>query len=137
MNKTNTPIALAPQAITSSTTTLGEIIDLADTEKHFFAVQLGVFTDGTYTFVIEHGNETNLSDAADVVEADQIRGNLYNTAIAPSGDKRVYIWELLSKFKRFARLKVISASVTSGTLIGATVVERRLKTSFDNDRNVA
>jgi len=134
VNKNNTKVALAAQAIASDTTTVGEIIDLQDVEMVDFVGLFGDFTDGTYAFLIEHGDESNLSDAAAVDPVNQIRGNLYNTAIVPV-DKQVVRFQLL-KFKRFARLSVISASTTSGTLLAASAELSMLRGSLDNDTNV-
>jgi len=136
VNTTNTKIAIPAQEIASDTTTLGEIIDLQDVEMITFAAAIADFTDGTYQFVIEHGEDSGLSDAADVDVTDQVRGNLYNTAIAPSADNRVYRFQLL-KFKRFARLKVISAGTTVGTFLSATAELMRLRGSLANAQNVA
>ena len=99
-----------------------------------FVAQFGDFTDGTYAFLIEHGDDSGLSDAAAVDPTDQIRGNLYNTAITPI-DNQVLRWQLL-KFKRFARLSVVSASTSTGTLLAASAELSRLRGSLANDTNV-
>ncbi len=136
MNKTKTVIGIAPQE-SGNATLVGAIVDLADTEKHVLVVTVGAHTDGTVQPKIEHGDEANLSDAADVSEADQIRGNLYNTAIVVSGANRIYRFELLSKFKRYHRAEVIIAGASADMGISAHWETMRLKTSLDNDQNVA
>lgn len=137
MNKTNIAIAIPP-ALVGDGAVVGEIVDLQGTSKHFLAVTVGAYTDGNITVKIEDGDAANLSDAADVDEATQIRGNLYNVAITPSAVNRVYYFELLSKFKRFARATVTGAGITGTSLgLSASFVERRLNDTFPNDRNVA
>lgn len=135
MNTNDNKAALAPQVISTDTTTLGEIVDLQNASKHKVAVQFGPVTDGDYQIVIEHGNDSGLSDAADVDATDQVRGNRYNEAIANAADKDVFEFELLRKFKRFARVKVISANTTVGALIAAQWVEWDLSNSKPNDKN--
>lgn len=135
MNKSQNIAALEPQVISTDTTTLGEIVDLHDGNKHKVAVQFGPVTDGDYQLVIEHGDDPGLSDAADVDATNQIRGNRYDEAIANAADKDIFEFELLRKFKRFARLKVISANTTSGTLIAAQWVLMDLSGSKPNNKN--
>lgn len=134
MNKDQNIVALAPQSITTDTTTVGEIVDLKGAAKHKFAVIFGVVTDGDYDFIIEHGDDAGLSDAADVDAATQIRGNLYNTPVTPLVNE-VYEFELLSKFKRFARLKVVSDNTSSGANIAAVASLMKLSGSMPNDKN--
>ena len=124
------------QAIATDTATNGEIIDLQDVGMVDFVAMIADFTDGDYAFKIQHGDDSGLSDAADVDATDQIRGNLYNEAITPSEDNRVYRWQLL-KFKRYARLVVTSDNTSTGTLLSASAELNDLRGSLNNDLNVA
>lgn len=137
MNKTNIAIAIPP-ALVGDGAVVGPIVDLQDTQKHFLAVTVGALVDGDITVLIEDGDDSGLSDAAAVDADTQIRGNLYGVAITPSAANRVYYFELLKKFKRYARVTITGANITGTSLgLSASFVERRLSDSFGNDRNVA
>lgn len=137
MNKTNVTIAIPP-ALVGDGAVVGPVVDLQGTEKHFLAVTVGAYTDGDITVLLEDGDDSGLSDAAAVTAADQVRGNLYNVAITPSAANRVYKFELLSKFKRYARATVTGANITGTSLgLSASFVERRLDSTDSNDSNVA
>ena len=82
MHNTKFPnVALDQQAITSDTTTVGNIIDIQQ-EPGFnsleFYIQSGVITDGAYAILLEHGDDPGLSDAAPVPD-DELT-NLESTA---------------------------------------------------------
>ncbi len=63
-NKVLQKVAFNTQAITTDTTTNGEIIDLAGFDSATFVLQAGTLTDGNYTTLIHEGDESDLSDAS-------------------------------------------------------------------------
>ena len=82
------------------------------------------YTDGTYVFSIEEGDDSALSDASAVVAA-QIIGDL--TAISPTaaavnGDKVQTIG--LFGTKRYIRVTVTASVVTTGAAIVVLVVQK-------------
>jgi len=135
MNTNDTKIALAPQAIAADQANVGEILDLASVEMIDIVSVIGAYAAGSFQLKIEHGDESDLSDAADVDAANQIRGNLYDTEITPSGANRVYRWQLL-KFKRYARITSTSANNADySQAVNAELSD--LRASLSNDSNVA
>lgn len=111
--------ALDQQAITSDITTVGEIIDTAGFEGLDMNVRSGVITDGSYTTIIEDGDESNLSDAAPV-SSDLIIGTL--PAFIASEDNVTKHFGSVSK-KRFQRISIVSTGTTSGGFFSATAVK--------------
>lgn len=66
--------ALAPQEIASDTTTVGAIIDTADYDGGVsIFMHSGTLVDGTYTPLLEEGDDSALSDASAVADADLYR----------------------------------------------------------------
>lgn len=102
--------ALNLQAISSNTTTVGNIIDTALFESIEWAIIAGTITDGAYALKIEHGDDSGLSDAADI-GSDDLLGTLTGLiATDDDGVKRVgYIGK-----KRYVRLSLVSTGVTTG-----------------------
>jgi len=131
LNKVESVLALSPQAITTDTTTNGEIIDMKGFESLLFIVASGTLTDGDYAFKIEHGADSGLSDAADV-PAELLVDNSadYHPANDAGGDvsfadsdddtvkEMAYIGE-----KRYVRLSLVSTSTSSGGTLGATAIK--------------
>ncbi len=115
-NNTTQVNALNNAAITSSTTTAGNIIDTKGYGACEFIAQLGVRTDGTYTLLLEEGNASNLSDAA-VVAADNRFGSL--TAMNASNQVARVGYRVGSK--RYVRLSIVSATVTTGVAAAGAV----------------
>ncbi len=111
--------ALDLAAITSDTTTPGEIIDSKGFEGLDFNIRSGTITDGAYTTTMEDGDESNLSDAAPV-DSDLIIGTL--PAFADSEDNVTKHVGYVGK-KRFARINIVSTGTTSGGFFAATAVK--------------
>lgn len=108
--------ALDVSAISTDTTTAGNIIDMQGYGSVEFVIQSGTLTDGTYTVLIEEGDDSGLSDAAAVADADLLGTEASASFIATEDDtvKKVgYIGN-----KRYVRLSLVSASTsTGGTLV--------------------
>jgi hypothetical protein len=103
-------VALDSQDITTNTTTVGNIIDTKGFESIEFHVQSGVITDGTYTLILEEGDDSGLSDVA-VVPADEVLGVL--TGFVAADDNATKRVGSIGK-KRFQRLSILSAGTSTG-----------------------
>ena len=112
-------VALDPQAITSDTTTIGNIIDVKGFESFEYLIHSREITDGAYTLKVEDGDDSGLSDAADVA-SELVLGAL--TGFIAADDNAVKRVGVISK-KQFQRLSLVSTGTTSGgDSFGAIVV---------------
>ena len=104
-------------AISTDTTTAGEIIDTAGFEALEFYLISGTVTDGAYAVSLQHGDDASLSDAA-AVSADETLGNADFAAADDDAAKRIgYIGK-----RRYVRLSIVSTSTSTGGTIGAVAV---------------
>jgi hypothetical protein len=110
-------VALDAAAISTNTTTVGNIIDTKGFESIEFHVISGTITDGTYTLVLEEGDDSGLSDAA-VVPADEVLGVL--TGFVAADDDATLRVGSIGK-KRFQRLSILSAGTSTGVDFMAAV----------------
>lgn len=114
-------VALNTAAISSSTTTAGNIIDTQGFNALTFILSVGARTDGTYTPLIEEGDDSGLSDAAAVADSDLVGTEAGAVISAANTVKKIgYVGS-----KRYVRLSVVSTSVTSGATVGATAIKGR------------
>lgn len=113
--------ALDTQAITTDTTTAGDIIDTAGYSSLLFAIQSGTLTDGTYTVLIEEGDDSGLSDAAAVADAD-LTNTESSASFAATDDNTVTKIGYVGS-KRYVRLSLVSASTSSGGTLGAIAIQ--------------
>ena len=103
--------------ISTDTTTAGNIIDTAGYEALEFFVQSATLTDGAYTSLLQHGDESDLSDAATVPAANTL-GSITFALTDDDTAKRVgYTGK-----KRYVRLSIVSTSTTSGGGFSGTAV---------------
>ena len=122
-------IALNVQAISSDTTTVGNNIDVADFESGVnFTIFSGVYTDGTYDVLVEHGDDSGLSDAAPVPD-NQLLGQDPTSSTAPELQAQIGAANEIKKIgyvgaKAFVRISIVSTVVTTGGTIGA-IVEKK------------
>lgn len=110
--------ALDIQAIATDTTTNGEIIDTQGFESIDFHFLSGTITDGAYALVIQDGDESDLSDAANV-DSELVLGDL--TGFVAADDNTVIRVGTVSK-KRYVRASIVSTSTTSGGTFGCVAV---------------
>lgn len=111
-------VALNPAAITTNTTTVGNIIDVVGFESLEYLVYSKTITDGTYALKIEQGDNPALSDAADV-PVDEVLGLL--TGFIATDDNVVKRVGSIGK-KRYQRLSIVSAGTTAGVDIMGSIV---------------
>lgn len=111
--------------VTGNGTTNGAIIDTAEMDGGLmFSVSAPVYTDGTYTFTLQEGDESNLSDAA-TVASGKLLGSLTDltlSAATASGGDMADIGVFSNK--RYVRLQVTAASVTTGATIVAVATQK-------------
>ena len=119
-NKILQKVAFNTQAISTDTTTNGEIIDLQGFDSATFIIQSGSLTDGTYTPLVHEGNESDLSDAAAVADADLI-GTEAGAAFAATDDNKAKRLGYVGG-KRYIRLSLVSASTSTGGTLSAVAV---------------
>ena len=109
------------QEITTNTTTVGNIIDLQSIDAFSFHMISGELTDGTYTPLIEEGDDSGLSDAADVADAD-LTVTEASVVFADTDDDTVKTIGYTGD-KRFVRLSFVSAGTSSGGFMAAVAVK--------------
>jgi hypothetical protein len=103
-------VAVDVQAISSDTTTVGNIIDTASFESATFVQFAGALTDGNYTLLIEDGDDAALADAAAVADDFLIGTEAATVISAANGISRIgYVGK-----KRYVRASVVSDTVTTG-----------------------
>jgi hypothetical protein len=101
--------------IATDTTTNGNILDNANFDMGLmFIVQSSSYTDGTYNFTIEEGDDAGLADAS-AVSGDQLIGNLADLEItgASAGGSVLNSIGVFSN-KRYVRINIVSTATTSG-----------------------
>ena len=110
--------AVNTAAISSSTTTAGNIIDTQGYNALTFILNVGARTDGTYTLSIQHGDDSGLSDAT-TPDASDLVGTTAATAVSTTQTmkKLGYVGN-----KRYVKVSVVSTSVTSGATVGVTAL---------------
>jgi len=111
--------ALSGGTISSSTTTVGDIIDTAGFGSNELEIFSGARTDGTYTPLVEDGDDSGLSDAA-AVDDKYLLGTEAGAAIT-AANKRAKIGYIGPK--RYIRLSIVSTGVTSGAYIGGSAIQ--------------
>lgn len=114
--------ALEPQVIGSNTTTTGAIVDMADYDNGiYFAVDVGLFTDGVYTLKLEDGDDSGLSDAADIPAAQLVYGSLPAPAAAIA-EGAALPKEGIFGNKRYVRASIVSTGVTTGATVSVKAI---------------
>ncbi|NIS52141.1 hypothetical protein GWN42_14040 [candidate division KSB1 bacterium] len=111
--------ALNHQGPLTNGTVAGVIIDTKDFESIVFVIQSATITDGTHTVKLEDGDDSGLSDAADVPAADLL-GAL--PAFLAADDNAVKRVGCVTK-KRYVRLSIVTTGATTGGSLGATAVQ--------------
>jgi hypothetical protein len=117
-NNISDSIGVNIQAISSNTTTAGSIIDTSGFESVTFIQAIGAYTDGTYTLLIEDGDDSGLSDAAAVAD-DFLIGTEAATDLSAANSSSMIGY---NGKKRYVRASIVSTSVTTGATAGCVVV---------------
>ena len=112
-------------AITSDTTTVGAILDMLGVDRALFVLLNKTLTDGDYEFQLFHGDASDMADEAQV-DATDLNGTLPDWD-EDTDDDQVQTVELNCR-KRYARMKIVSTSTTSGVdAIGGVVLKQTLQ----------
>lgn len=109
--------ALDVQTISSNTTTAGDIIDTAGFESAVFGIHTGTVTDGDYAILLEHGDNSSLTDAVAVPDADLIGTEAGASFTADGDDNKVSKVGYIG-IKRYVRMSIVSANTSSGAVVG-------------------
>ena len=109
-NNCTVAVAFDAAAISTDTTTAGNIIDTVGYESIEFIIVAGTITDGTYTVKLEDGDNSGLSDAA-VVDSSLVLGDL--PVFVAADDNVPFRVGTISK-KRYQRLSLVSATTSTG-----------------------
>jgi precorrin-4 methylase len=116
-------LALAPTVIGSDTTTDGTIFDTANFDLGiYFAFMLSAYTDGTFTLKLQHGDNSGLSDAADVPSNMLVYGTLPALSAATAAGAMLPR-EGVHSTKRYVRASLVSTSVTTGATATMFIVK--------------
>ena len=117
-----TPVVSIDPAVYTATK-VGAIIDTDGAEGLEFIIQSGVITTGTFTPKIEDGDDSGLSDAADVATALLV-GTIADATFIVTDDSTVKKIGVVNH-KRYVRLTLTGASTPNG-LIGAVAIKSPL-----------
>ena len=113
-------VAFNIQDISADTTTVGNIIDTLGFESIEFIVSAGPLNAGTYTVVLEDGDDSGLGDAA-VIDSELVLGALPVIDEGVPDDNTAKRVGTITK-KRFVRLSLVSAGSSLVNLLGSTAV---------------
>jgi len=120
-------LALVSTAISTDTTTTGSAIDTAAFEMGLmFITDVSAYTDGTYTLSIETADDSGFS--VNLVEIKTGDDNFLEgssgvalTAVTAAGAKILTIGAFGNK--KFARIKIVSTSTSTGATLSSRVVQ--------------
>lgn len=121
MSNTKVVKAKSSAAISSNTTTAGDIIDMSGYSHGMFIMLSTTLTDGAYAPKIEIGDDSGLSDAVELTGSNLL-GTTALGSFAATDDNAVKRIGFKKLGKRYARLSIVSTGVTSGGTIGAVCV---------------
>jgi hypothetical protein len=114
-----TPALNPGAAITGNSATNGTTIDTQGFESAAIAVQSGTITDGAFALKLQEGDQSNLSDAADVAQGDYNCG--YGASFAATDDNVVKKLGYRGA-KRYIRVVLTQSGATSGGIMGAVAI---------------
>lgn len=114
--------ALDTQAISTNTTTNGEVIDTRDFDTLEFAIKAGAVTDGNYTPLIEHSDVDTFGGEQEAVADKFLLGTEAEAQVDAANEvKKIgYVGH-----KRYVRLSIVSAGTTSGGTLGAMALQTK------------
>lgn len=115
--------AISPAAATTDNTAfVSQIIDLAGYSQLAFAILVGALADAdaTFTVLVEHGDASNLSDAAAVPDT-QLTGTEASAGFTFAADDKVRKIGYVGS-KRYVRLTVTPANNTGNAFVAACAI---------------
>jgi len=111
--------AIDIQAITTDTTTAGDILDTQGYESVTFVFQAGTLTDGDYTPLIREGDDSGLSDASEVSDLRLLPSGTGQEASAALSTSNGVSKIGVTSNKRYIEASLVSANTSSGGTLGA------------------
>lgn len=115
--------AISPAAATTDNTAYAsQIIDRAGYDKLVYAINLGAIADAdaTFTVLVEHGDASNLSDAAAVPDS-QLTGTEASAGFTFADDNKVRKIGYVGS-KRYSRLTVTPVNNTGNVFLSAIAI---------------
>ena len=114
--------AISPVSVADNTAQVSQIVDLQSHASLTFVILTGSIADAdaTFTVLVEHGDQANLSDAAAVPDAELLGTEALAGFTSSDDDKTRKIGYVGSK--RYVRLTVTPASNGSAALIAAVAL---------------
>ncbi|MFN3650084.1 MAG: hypothetical protein ACK47B_10940 [Armatimonadota bacterium] len=114
--------ALSPVSVADNTPQVSEIVDRQGFESLEFLISIGAVgdADATFTVLVEHGDEANLSDAAAVPD-DQLLGTEAEAGFQFDDDNEVRKIGYRG-YKRYVRLTITPVNNAAAALLSAVAV---------------
>lgn len=114
--------AISPVSVADTTAQVSQIIDLAGFESMEFLIDIGSVADAdaTFTVLVQEGDESDLSDAASVADADLLGTELL-AGFQYDDDNEVRKIGYVGS-KRYVRLTITPVNNASAALIAAVAV---------------
>lgn len=114
-NNIKAQVALNIQTIATDTTTAGTSVDLLGYNSATIAIHSGTLTDGTYTPVLSDSDDNSTFTA---VADDFLIGTEADASFVATDDNKIKTIGYVGG-KRYIKLSIVSASTTSGGILGA------------------
>lgn len=123
-------IALDIAAITTNTTTVGNVIDTKDFDAIEFALATGVITDGEYDMIVEHADNVGMT-GAEVVPAADLLGVSTQLTASDLLTRIGYIGGTLANGtyakRQFLQVSIVSADTSTGGTMGVLAYQSNYK----------
>lgn len=126
-NKFDVKRAISPVSVSDNTAQVSQIIDLQAYQSLEFLITAGSLADAdaTFTTLVEHGDASNLSDAAAVSDSELL-GTEAGASFVFSDDNAVYKIGYRG-IKRYVRLTITPANNASAALLAAVAICEKIK----------
>ncbi len=114
--------AISPVSVADNTAVVSQIIDLSGYDKAVFGILIGSIADADATFAVllQHGNQPNLSDAADVPDS-QLIGTEAAAGFKFDNDDQTRKIGYVGP-KQYVRLTITPTGNASAALIAAVAI---------------
>lgn len=115
--------AVSPVSVSDNTPLVSQVIDTQGYNSLVYAILLGAIADADATFgvLVEHGDESNLSDAAPVPD-EELNGTESGAAFQFDSDNQTRKIGYVGG-KRYTRITVTPSANASAALIGVLAIQ--------------
>lgn len=122
LNNIHSLIAIAPQVANDDTPLVGDAIDRQGFDALVYVIATGVLADAdaTFTVLVEHGDQADLSDAAAVADAELLGTEALAGFGAADDNKTRKIG--YRGAKRYVRLTITPANNTAAAPVAALAI---------------